>query len=175
MMGKCVAHEVDFFAHKGEETMGAELKYHNDPGYKTDVKTALYVKARFEDIFSCVAGPGKKCPIDRGLLVTNTKFTSEAVRYAECAGLELLGWHYPETNGLFDRMARARVYPITTLTTLTRTEKRQLIDAGVVAVDQLPERRADLTQLRFTPEHIGEVIAEADALMRLPHPEDISA
>lgn len=175
LMGKCVAHEVDFYAHKGEETMAAELKYHNDPGYKTDVKTALYVKARFEDIFSCTETADRKCPIDRGILVTNTKFTSEAVRYAECAGLELLGWHYPETNGLFERMARAHVYPITTLTTLTRTEKRLLIENGIIAVDQLPARRSDLSQLRFTPEHIGEVVAEADALMHLPHPEEISA
>jgi len=51
MQGKCVAHEVDFYATKGKEYLAAELKYHNDPAYKTDVKVALYVKARFEDIW----------------------------------------------------------------------------------------------------------------------------
>ena len=53
IMGKCVPHEVDVYAKKGNETLAAELKYHNDAGYKTDVKIALYVKARFEDIWQC--------------------------------------------------------------------------------------------------------------------------
>src|SRR3989338_2014832 len=53
MKGKCVSHEVDFYAtHKEQnEFLAAELKYHNDPGYKTDLKIALYVKSRFDDIF----------------------------------------------------------------------------------------------------------------------------
>jgi hypothetical protein len=96
IQGKCVTHEVDVYASHPEQNtfLAAELKYHNDPGYKTDLKIALYVKSRFEDIFSCDPGV-RACPIDRGLLVTNTKFTSEAIAYAECAGVELLGWGYP--------------------------------------------------------------------------------
>ena len=84
IQGKCVAHEVDFYASHAErgEYIAAELKYHNDPGYKSDLKTVLYVKARFEDIFSCDP-KARACPIDRGLLVTNTKFTSEVIKYAE--------------------------------------------------------------------------------------------
>src|SRR6185436_13429232 len=105
MLGKCVPHEVDLYAsHREQNTfLAAELKYHNDPGYKTDLKVALYVKSRFEDIFTC--DPKKQvCPIDRGLLVTNTKFTSEAITYAECSGMELLGWGYPTDGTLFMRM-----------------------------------------------------------------------
>src|SRR4051812_36699607 len=134
VQGKCVMHEVDFYAsHKDKsEFMAAELKYHNDPGYKSDLKTVLYVKARFDDIFDCDPTT-RKCPIDRGILITNTKFTSEVVRYAECAGVELLGWDYPANNGLFERMSRAKVYPVTTLTTLTKSEKRLLVEGGVIA------------------------------------------
>ncbi|MBI5405440.1 hypothetical protein HY972_00160 [Candidatus Kaiserbacteria bacterium] len=167
--GKCVSHEVDFYAsHPGENThIAAELKYHNDPGYKTDLKVALYVKSRFDDIFSCNPAV-RACPIDRGLLVTNTKFTSEAIVYAACVGVELLGWGYPAENNLFERMARAKVYPLTALTGLSRTEKRLLIEHGVVAADEILADRRRLDVLRLSATRVGELLAEADGLLALP-------
>ncbi len=170
--GTCVTHEVDFYASKPEENthLAAELKYHNDPNYKTDLKVALYVKSRFDDIFSC-APEVRACPIDRGLLVTNTKFTSEAIAYAKCAGVELLGWGYPENESLFMLMSRSRVYPITALTQLSRGEKRLLVDSGVVAVDQIIKDRRLLDILRLPVVRVGEILAEADGLLSLPHVE----
>lgn len=167
--GKCVSHEVDFYAsHPGENTfIAAELKYHNDPGYKTDLKIALYVKSRFDDIFSCDSAI-RSCPIDRGLLVTNTKFTSEAIAYAECSGVELLGWGYPVVGNLFTRMSRAKVYPITTLIGLSRAEKRLLIDQGTIAVDEVLRNRRLLDPLHLGAERIGELLAEAEGLLELP-------
>jgi hypothetical protein len=167
--GKCVSHEVDFYASHPEQNtfLAAELKYHNDPNYKTDLKVALYVKSRFDDIFSC--DPRfQTCPIDRGLLVTNTKFTSEAIAYADCAGVELLGWGYPMHNSLFIRMSQARVYPVTALTRLSHSEKRLLIDNGVIAIDEILYNRKSLDILRLSPQAVGEVLAEADGILSLP-------
>lgn len=164
--GKCVSHEVDFYAsHKGQnEFLAAELKYHNDPGYKTDLKIALYVKSRFDDIFACDTST-RSCPIDRGILITNTKFTSEAIAYAECSGVELLGWGYPENESLFMRMSRAKVYPITTLTGFSRAEKNLLIGRGVIAVDELMKDRRTLDPLHLPSDRVGELLAEADGLL----------
>lgn len=171
--GKCVQHEVDLYAsHKEQnEFLAAELKYHNDPGYKTDLKIALYVKSRFDDIFACDAST-RSCPIDRGILITNTKFTSEAIAYAGCSGVELLGWGYPVEQSLFIRMARARVYPITTLTGLSRAEKRLLMEGGVIAVDEIIENRRSLDLLHLSSERVGELLAEADGLLTIPHPTE---
>jgi hypothetical protein len=171
IMGKCVPHEVDVYATRGTETLAAELKYHNDSGYKTDVKIALYVKARFEDIWQCDPAV-KTCPVDRGCLITNTKFTSQAVAYAACAGLELIGWTYPEGANLFDRMIAAKVYPVSALTTLKVSEKRLLLARGVIAVDMLRGRRDALTALGMSAERIGSVLAEADALLALDRPSE---
>ena len=167
--GHCVTHEVDFYATSpdGKEHIAAELKYHNDPGYKTDLKVALYVKSRFDDIFTCDPSV-RTCPLDRGLLVTNTKFTTEAIAYAECAGVELLGWGYPEGNSLFMHMSRANIYPITTLTGLSRAEKNLLIEQGTIAVDQVLKDRRTLNVLHLTPERVGELLAEADGILSLP-------
>ncbi len=169
MKGKCVSHEVDFYASHPEQNMflAAELKYHNDPGYKTDLKVALYVKSRFDDIFDCDV-TNRSCPIDRGLLVTNTKFTSEAIAYAECSGVELLGWGYPVENSLFAHMSRARVYPITTLTGLSHAEKRLLIENGTIAVDEIVRNRRALDPLHLSPVRVGELLAEAEGLLELP-------
>ncbi len=171
IQGKCVQHEVDFYAsHKEQnEYIAAELKYHNDPGYKTDLKVALYVKSRFDDIFACDESV-RACPISRGLLVTNTKFTSEAITYAECSGVELLGWGYPLENNLFMRMSRAKVYPITTLTELSRSEKRILIEHGIVTVDDLTRDHRAFSLLHLPSEQVGETLAEAEGLLALPHP-----
>lgn len=164
--GKCVAHETDLYASHPEnnEFLAAELKYHNDPAYKTDLKVALYVKSRFDDIFACDEAV-RSCPIDRGLLITNTKFTSEAIAYALCSGVELLGWNFPEENSLYMRMEKAKVYPISALTMLSLAEKRLLIESGTIAVDQVVHGRARLDPLHLSPEQVGQLLAEAEGLL----------
>jgi Restriction endonuclease len=168
LQGKCVAHEVDFYASHPESGiyLAAELKYHNDPAYKTDLKVALYVKSRFDDIFACDK-EALTHHIDRGILVTNTKFTSEAIAYANCAGVELLGWGYPAEDTLFMRMSRAKVYPITTLTGLSRAEKRLLIEQGTIAVDEIVKDTSRLDPCHLSPEQVGEILAEAEGLLAL--------
>lgn len=164
--GKCVTHETDLYASHPEhnEFLAAELKYHNDPAYKTDLKVALYVKSRFDDIFACDPLV-RSCPIDRGLLVTNTKFTSEAITYARCSGVELLGWNFPEEDSLYMRMEKARVFPVSALTVLSLAEKRLLIESGTIAVDQVMRERGRLDPLHLAPEQVGQLLAEADGLL----------
>ncbi|MBA3789102.1 restriction endonuclease [Patescibacteria group bacterium] len=162
--GKCVSHEVDIYATRGGEFLAAELKYHNDPSYKTDVKIALYVKARFEDIWNCDPKTDSSCPIDHGFLITNTKFTSQAIQYAKCAGIELLGWSYPHEGNLYDRIVATGLYPVTALTLLKKAEKRLLIDKGIVTCDQVREHREVLRSLSIPPDRIGAILAESNAL-----------
>ncbi|MDB5195245.1 MAG: hypothetical protein JWO84_429 [Parcubacteria group bacterium] len=162
--GKCVSHEVDVYATRNGEYLAAELKYHNDPGYKTDVKTALYVKARFDDIWQCDPKHDEHCPVDHGFLITNTKFTRDAVQFATCSGIQLLGWSYPAEGSLYDRIVATGLYPVTALTMLKKTEKRLLIDQGIVTCDQVRENRDVLRALNIAPERIGTILAEANTL-----------
>ena len=110
----------------------------------------------------------RACPLNRGILVTNTKFTSEAIAYAECSGVELLGWGYPASDSLFARMSRAAVYPVTALTGLSRAEKRLLIERSVIAVDEIARDRRTLDPLHLSSERVGEILAEIDGLLALP-------
>lgn len=148
--GKCADHEVDVVMEKEGRRYGAELKFHNTPGFKTDIKTTLYVSARFADILAFSSAKGERHPVDEGWLVTNTKFTENAIEYASCAGVRLLGWDYPRGNALGDWIHETKVYPVTILTSLSRSEKARLLENGVtlcsmVAQDQTLLEKAGIT------------------------------
>lgn len=149
VQGKCAEHEVDIVMEKDGRIIGAELKFHNTPGFKTDLKTALYVRARFTDIDQHAELSGKGKHIQEGWLITNTKFTENAMSYAMCAGITLLGWNVPRGQGLADMIAATKLYPVTILTDLTQAEKERLLLAQVPLCRQVAEdpdvlRRADI-------------------------------
>ena len=159
--GKCVEHEVDVVFKKDGKTIGAELKFHNTPGFKTDLKTALYVKARYDDI----AQGNDPRNIHEGWLITNTKFTENAVNYAACAGLTLLGWNFPNGQGLADMIAAAKLYPVTVLTDLTVAEKERLMAEAPlctqVTADPTILERADIPVSKR-----ARIVAQSTALCR---------
>ena len=129
LSGRCVTHEVDVLAEKAGKRVGIEAKFHNDPSGKTDVKDALYVKARYDDLR---VSPERSMRVDEGWLVTNTRFTRNAIRYAQCSNLTLIGWNYPRTRGLLTLIEEAKVHPLTCLTSLTDGEKRRLLEQKIV-------------------------------------------
>jgi hypothetical protein len=148
--GKCADHEVDVVMEKEGRTIGAELKFHNEAGYKTDIKTALYVRARFTDIDAAAGTNVHAFNIHEGWLITNTKFTDNAISYAQCAGIHLLGWDYPARGNLGDLIRETGLYPVTVLTTLNAAEKSRLLSA------QMP---------------LCSTVQDADALRRAGIPE----
>lgn len=157
--GGCVEHEVDVVLTKKREKIFVEAKFHNDPGYKTDLKTVLYVKARIDDIQK--AKP--MVPI-QGMVVTNTKFTSKAIQYASCAGLELLGWEYPEGRDLHMRIDMAKLYPITALTTLTQIEKGVLLSKKMVLCSDISLNSHALAVAGIRGKRANFVLDEVGAL-----------
>lgn len=165
IMGACVEHEVDVVAHKGTEFLYVEAKFHNSPGFKTDLKTALYVKARMDDIRAARAAKkdGEKVLV-RGLLVTNTKFTSHASHYASCAGLELLSWEQPAGRTLHDRIDAAGLYPVTALTALNRREKALLLEKRIVLCSELISNTRALAEAGVTGTKATAALEEAGAL-----------
>lgn len=127
LKGRCSEHEVDVVLKKDGVSIGAELKFHNLPGFKTDLKTALYVRARFWDIEQSAKDRHEPCEVKEAWLVTNTKFTSHAIEYAECAGISLIGWSYPHTMNLESIINETGLYPVTVLTSLSKKETTQLM------------------------------------------------
>ncbi|GAL72491.1 hypothetical protein JCM19302_1613 [Jejuia pallidilutea] len=70
-------------------------------------------------------------------MVTNTRFTEDALIYGNCVGLYLLSWDYPKNNGLKDRIDRLGLYPITVSTLLNNREKQFLLSRDIVLCREL--------------------------------------
>lgn len=160
LVGRCAPHEVDVLIEKDGERVGIEAKFHNDPGGKTDIKDALYVKARYDDLRMA---PEASSHVDSGCLVTNTRFTRNALRYAQCSNLRLIGWDYPRTRGLLTLIEEAKVHPITALTTLSDGEKRRLLEQKIVLCKSVQTPHL-LQEYGVKPERIPQVTQEAQRL-----------
>lgn len=125
MRGDCVAHEIDLLLEKGGHREIVEAKFHNHNSVKTDLHVALYTYARFLDV-------KEKNNISNVWLVTNTKLTTDAISYANCKGVPVIGWNYPGKGNLQDFVEEPKMYPITILNSLSQQEKRRLIEKKIV-------------------------------------------
>jgi hypothetical protein len=160
LMGRCVEHEVDVLLERDDIRIGIEAKFHNDPGGKTEIKDALYVHARYEDLQKA---PERSSRVQEGWLVTNTRFTRNVIRYAQCSNLSLIGWDYPRTRGLLTLITEARVHPLTCLTTLSEGEKRRFLDKRIVLCKNIQVPHL-LAEYGVKPDKIPEVMQEAKLL-----------
>ncbi|MCK0131745.1 restriction endonuclease [Flavobacteriaceae bacterium F08102] len=137
LQGKCVKHEIDVVAHNNRNTIVVECKFHSEEGRNCNVKVPLYIASRYLDVKSHWDTKNRETNLEAGWVVTNTRFTVDAIQYGKCAGLYLLSWDYPKNNGLRDRIDRLGLYPITVSTLLTRREKQFLLSKNVVLCKQL--------------------------------------
>ncbi len=138
MQGTCVQHEVDVFAKKNGLLAVIECKFHGEEGRNCNVKVPLYIHSRYNDIKSYWENKkSDSIVMDKGWVVTNTRFTEDALAYGKCVDLYLLSWDIPKENGLKDRIDRLGLYPITVSTLLSKREKQFLLSRDVVLCRQL--------------------------------------
>jgi hypothetical protein len=139
--GYCVEHEVDVVAKKEGKIYLIECKYHNSPGIKSDVKIALYIHSRFLDIEKARGGKYSNDYLE-AWLVTNTKCTSDAIKYANCVGLKVMAWHYPRVENLQYFIETKQLYPISILSTINKKQKEILLDSGIILIKELESYKA---------------------------------
>lgn len=163
--GICVTHEIDVCAEKNNKVNVIECKFHSEEGRNCNVKVPLYIHSRYRDIKGHWDNK-KDNPkeLDVGWVVTNTRFTSDAVAYGNCAGLYLLSWDFPAENGLKDRIDRLGLYPITVSTLLTDKEKQFLLGRNIVLCQQLIKERFFLDHLGISPNRKKQIWNEIGML-----------
>ena len=162
--GKCVTHEVDVLLFKEVITM-IECKFHSGTEAKSDVKVPMYILSRFNDLRERKYKLfGQLRAIDFCLIVTNNKFTEDALTFAKCSNLKMLSWDYPLKNGLKEIIDRLKIYPITCLTTLTQNEKEQLLAVNIITVKDLLAEKNWLENFELSAIRIKRVLTEANQL-----------
>ena len=168
LQGECVTHEVDVLAEKDGNSYAVECKFHSDPKAMSNVKVPLYINSRFLDIQKrWNEDPEKTSHLKQGWLVTNTRFSKDAIDYSNCVGLHLLSWDYPENNGIKQNVDKFALYPITTLTTLTKHEKDLLIEKDIILTKELFENSHLLAKIGVSALRNEKVLREIKNLCEL--------
>ncbi len=163
--GFCAEHEIDIVAYNDKRLVMSEIKFHNQNGLKTDLKVALYVKARFDDLRKLHYNYGdKQMLLSEGWLITNTKFTKSAISYAMCSGVSMIGWNYPTNNSLHDLVEKYALHPITSLTTLTNDEKKYLIEKDIILCKTIATNPTILSDAGFSHQRISLIQSEIKLL-----------
>jgi hypothetical protein len=113
----------------------------------------LYTHARFEDVKI-------KNKLDEAWIVTNTKTTVDANLYAQCSGMKILSWDFPQGNGLREMIERAQLYPVTMLTSLSQSNKLELLNNHIVLCKQIAADPNVLNTLPLSKEDREKTITE---------------
>ncbi|MCP6717944.1 MAG: restriction endonuclease [Patescibacteria group bacterium] len=161
--GKCIAgYEIDFLAEKDKFFHIGECKYHTFAGARVDLKIALYNYARYLDIFN-----NSKFKNSKTIIVTNTKFTSEAISYCECYGVGLLGWRYPRDKGLEHLIEKHKLYPVTILPSFKAHYKNIFAENRMMmALDLLKFSPSQIVKkLGLSSNEIKRLVQEASVLL----------
>ncbi len=163
--GKCITHEIDIIAEKNNDVSIIECKFHNQAGKFSDVQVPLYIQSRFKDVEEqWLKQTDSKNKSYRAWVVTNTRFSIDATRYGNCAGLNLVAWDYPMNKGIKDLIDSYGLYPITCLTSLTRLEKQRLLDKAIVLCKEIYNNKPILQSAGIKESRITTVMKEAEQL-----------
>jgi hypothetical protein len=166
--GKCVSHEVDIAIKKCEQVAMVECKFHGSQDAKTDVKVPMYILSRFNDLKNNSYDLFQSSvEFNECWIVTNNRFTDDAIKFALCSNLQLLSWDYPPEKSLKKRIDEQQIYPVTCLTTLTANEKDKLLVQNIITVNELIQQYDWLRKIGLSSNRIKNALREANQLCNL--------
>ena len=167
--GYCVTHEVDVLASKDEHLCVIECKHHATGEKPADVKIALYVHSRFNDIKRAFeVSEHQNFHVHEGWLVTNTRCSSDAIKYAECVGLKIVSWRYPEKDSLENMIEEKHLYPVTILPAATKNAIQSLTSRDIILAEEIATMNEQAFLERSGLDHATalSIKKEADELCR---------
>lgn len=168
--GQCVSHEIDVIAENEHNHFMVECKYHSDPGKKSNVIVPLYIHSRFRDIIATMQNlPGYNTKLHQSWVVTNTRFTTDAIDYGKCSGMNLISWDYPADTNLRNRIDRSGLHPVTSLSSLKKAEKQKILSMDIVTCRNLLDQKDKLLEAGFPERKMEKVLLEAN---RIIHNQD---
>ncbi|SDN09769.1 ATP cone domain-containing protein [Daejeonella rubra] len=165
VQGHCVSHEIDIIAEKEGRHLIIECKFHSDQRRFCDIKVPLYIHSRFKDVETRLKEKhvqGGKTYL--GGLVTNTRFSSDALQYGNCMGMFMLSWDYPLNKSLKMLIDQSGLHPITSLLTMTKLEKDQLLADGIVLCRDLVTKEKKLHDINISEIRIRKIMEEVKSI-----------
>lgn len=165
--GHCLSHEIDVLADKADYRLMVECKFRNRQHHKIDTQTTLYVQARFQDLSKKWFFTEGVTDNHRVCIATNTSFTTDAMKYGKCMNMLLISWDYPNTKqNLKHLIEDTGMYPLTCLTSLTKNEKKALLNKNLVLVKELQHNVSVFDDLGITNRRLSKINKEINALCK---------
>jgi hypothetical protein len=168
LQGKCVSHEVDVILKKQDVISMIECKFHSSREACSDVKVPMYILSRFNDLkikqHNLFANNQS---ITRCIIATNNRFSKDAENFANCSGIQLLSWDYPQEESIKNKIDKAALYPITCLTTLSMVEKEKLLILDQILVRDLTGDSNSLHKIGLSEKRARNVLKEASQICKL--------
>jgi hypothetical protein len=167
LQGKCVSHEIDVVIKKDDQISMIECKFHAGRDVVSDVKVPMYILSRFNDLKdrkqSIYTNNDK---ITSCWIVTNNRFSSDAIAFGNCSNINMLSWDYPKKENLRVKIDKDKLYPVTCLTTLTLAEKDKLLVLDVILANELINNSESLERIGLSPNRIKNVLKEVTDLCK---------
>jgi hypothetical protein len=135
--GRCIDHEIDSIAEKGKDIIYVEVKHHYKPHTYTGLGYFLEANSTFEDMVDGYGTGANKIKFNKSLIISNTKLSAHAKRYADCRKIMYIGWKAPAKRGLERMIEEKCLYPITMIRGIDPMEEMKLGDAGIVTIKQI--------------------------------------
>jgi hypothetical protein len=162
--GICSKYEVDFLVEKENIIYIGECKYRNNSGDKVDVNVCLKSFAILDDVKNNARFKGGRV---NSLIVTNSKFTDEAIRYSSCKKMELLGWRYPKDQGLESMVEERKLYPVTILPSFKGYLAEELRREKIMLVEDILSLNIDklVKRVNMPRKQMESLMREAEILL----------
>jgi hypothetical protein len=136
LKGQCVEHEVDGIAQKDGLTFTVEVKHHQNPYVFTGIDVVRNTWAILQDFQEGYSKGLHKFDFSNAIIVCNTRFSENAIKYGKCQGIQLIGWQTKKL-GLEKLIQNKKLFPITVLPNLSKTTQKKLVSARILSVRQL--------------------------------------
>jgi len=157
--GKCVEHQVDVIA-KRENLFLVECKHHTNQHRLCGLGSVLQVQARLEDVMDGYAKKKNGYDFTHAWIITNTKFSNHAKKYAKAKNILLTGWG---TKPRIVEIAQAnKLYPVTLLMA-NRSVIGKLLHAGIISLHDLLKHEKKASKI--TGKETKNIMKQATSLI----------
>ncbi len=156
--GEIIEHQVDITAKNGGSYM-VECKKHFNPHRDCGLGEIMEVWARLDDI-----NRGRSRHFDAAWVITNTKFSEHAKKYAKGKEMRLTGWRHKGRDSLERLLHSKKIYPVTILGIDGKTTGR-LVQNGFIGLNDVISRREELYKTGVDKKTASKIISQAKTLI----------
>lgn len=166
LQGQCVSHEVDLLIEEKNRKIMAECKLRQSTNIFINIKDALSTWARFIDLQE--GGKMGICPRpDEAWIITNSRFSYDALQYGTCKGMRMLSWNTPKEKPLPAWIDEKKLYPVTVLHSLKNFYLEAFGRAEILLLQDLVKYTpGELARIIKIPaKHLQPLVAEAKQIL----------